>query len=347
LKNLSTFKSQNFFSFSKKNWDSVVDQFNGSIFYSYSYIKYLELCNIDKNFKNYSYIIFNNHKPLVIVLLFAEKHNKKKQISIGNNTIQCPLYNPILTKDEIENLNKNILDNIDKTAVKENCILARFQISSFNFLVDKKKYFNFYEDYGYKNSLSEKSWFNFKCNKSLIIDLQEEKDLLYKNVRNTNKRYINKTRKDTSLFILDQKNIDKNLFKKYGEFHNQNKHNKRSFENFEFNLSLINEGKQTIFLCLSNTEIIGSLVILNLNEKAYVNSICKINNCVKVFPVHYLFWSSIEYFLNKKYKYFWIGEKANKNIKNLSDAEKNLSFFKEGWGGTEVQWTQVEKKFYE
>ena len=84
-----------------------------------------------------------------------------------------------------------------------------------------------------------------------------------------------------------------------------------------------------------------------ISENEIESLIKEIKDDIKVYPIHYLFWSSIEYFLNKKYKYFWIGEKANKNIKNLSDIEKNLSFFKEGWGGEEAQWTQVEKKFYE
>ena len=347
MKNLSTFKSQNFFSFSKKNWDNIVDQFNGSIFYSYSYIKYLELCNIDKNFKNYSYIIFNNQKPLVIVLLFVEKHNKKKQISIGNNTIQCPLYNPSLSKNDFKIINEYIIKKIHEIVSENRCDLARFQISSFNFLEDKKHYTNFYQDHGFKNEFSEKNWYLFKCDKALILDLGKKKDLIYQNIRTSYKSLINKTRQNTSLEILDTNNLEENLFEKYSIFHNHLKKNKRSSDNLKFNFNLIKEGKEIIFLCLLNNEITGSLVVLNLNKKAYVNSICKINNDIKIYPIHYLFWSSIEYFLNKKYKYFWIGEKANKNIKNLSDAEKNLSFFKEGWGGTEVQWTQVEKKFYE
>jgi len=347
LKNLTIIKSERYSNFSKEKWDSVVNQFYGSIFYSYSYVEYLKLCNKKNLIDNCSFIIFKNNEPMAVILLFVEKQGVKKQISIGNNTIQSPLYNPLLNKKDFKIIHEYVIDKIHEIASKNKCDLARFQISGFNFLEDKKNYINFYQDYGFNNKFSEKNWYLFKCNKALILNLSKKKDLIYQNIRTSYKSLINKTRQNTSLEILDQNNLDENLFEKYGIFHNLLKKNKRSSDNLKFNFNLIKEGKETIFLCLFNNEIIGSMVVLSLNKKAYINSICKIEDDIKVYPIHYLFWSSIEYFLNKKYKYFWIGEKANKNIKNLSDIEKNLSFFKEGWGGEEAQWTQVEKKFYE
>ena len=43
-------------------WDEQVLKFNGSIFYTYSYLKYLELCNKINEIKNLSYIILDGKK---------------------------------------------------------------------------------------------------------------------------------------------------------------------------------------------------------------------------------------------------------------------------------------------
>ena len=56
------YKTKMFLDIDPVFWDEQVLQFNGSIFYTFSYLKYLELCNKINEIKNLSYMIFNGKK---------------------------------------------------------------------------------------------------------------------------------------------------------------------------------------------------------------------------------------------------------------------------------------------
>ena len=169
-------------------------------------------------------------------------------------------------------------------------------------------------DIGFSKNANEKEWYDFQCNQSLIINLQEKLEKLRANIRNNYKNYINKTQKsDVELQIINSKSINIKLFEDYGKIHNKTK-NKRSPENLRYNLNLIKENKETIFLCLKNNKIIGAVVVLHFNRMAYYNSSYLNNNDLTLYPNYYLLWEAIKYLQTQKYEYFHIGSQVDKSF---------------------------------
>ena len=196
-------------------WDEQVLQFNGSIFYTFSYLKYLELCNESKKIKNLSYIILNEKKVLSLVIVFIEKVENSMQMSVGEYSIHSPLIRNNLSLEELNIIKKEIKKTIINLCKKFSCKLARFQVSSFN-LLKNSNYKNFFYDIGFSKNTNEKGWYDFQCNQSLIINLQEKLEKLRANIRNNYKNYINKTQKrDVELQIINSKNLNIKLFEAF------------------------------------------------------------------------------------------------------------------------------------
>ena len=327
-------------------WDEQVKKFNGSIFYTYSYIKYMELCNKQTQIKNLSYVIFDKNKILSLVIIFIENIQNQMQMSVGEYSIQSPLINNKLSLKELDYIKSIIKKNIIELCKKHNCKLARFQVSSFNILTNSSYYKNFYYNWGFSKNIQKKEWYDFQCNQSFIIDLKLKEEILRANIRKSYKSLINKTEKsDVELHIINSENINIKLFDEYGKIHNKVKSNKRSKENLNFNLNLIKENKETIFLCVSYKKIIGAFVVLHYNNMAYYNSGYINNDKDILHPTHYLFWQAIKYLHKKEYQYFHIGSKIDNSLSNLPSKHINLSFFKSGWGGTAIGWEHAEKLF--
>jgi hypothetical protein len=328
-------------------WDEQVKLCSGSIFYSYLYIKYLELCNKNNLIKNLSYVIYNKNKILALVIIFIEMIKNQPQMSIGEFSIQSPLLNNNLNESELKNIKESIKININSLCKEHKCKLARFQVSSFNILINESIYKNLYYKWGFSKNINKSDWYDFQCKHSFVIDLKQKKETLYSNIRKSYKSLINKTKKsNVELKIINSTNLNLNLFKGYIHTHNKVKKNKRNIENLEFNFNLIKDNKQTVFLCILNNIIIGSFVALHFNKMAYYNS-GYINYQEKLLhPTHFLLWQAIEYFHSNKYKFLHVGEKIDESIANLPSKHINLSFFKSGWGGQCITWEHAEKIYF-
>ena len=163
------------------------------------------------------------------------------QMSVGEYSIHSPLIRNNLPLEELDFIKTEIEKKIINLCNKFNCKLARFQVSSFN-LLKNDNYKNFFYDIDFSKNANEKEWYDFQCNQSLIINLQEKLEKLRANIRNNYKNYINKTQKsDVELQIINSKNLNIKLFEDYGKIHNKTKKNKRSPENLRYNLNLIKE----------------------------------------------------------------------------------------------------------
>mgnify|MGYP005991316289 FL=1 len=327
-------------------WNDQVKILNGSMFYEYTYIKYLEFCNKQYLIKNLSYIIINEDKVVAIVIIFIEKIENRVQMSIGENSIQSPLLKTDLTITKMNYIKNFIKVEINKLCEKYKCRLARFQVSPFNILISSNVYSDLFYKWGFINQIEKNDWTDFKCKESFVINLETTKEILWSKIRKSYKSIINQNKRlNIETKVINSENVDLNLFDKYSETHNKVKNNKRSKENFEFNLNLIKEKKQTIFLCINHNKIIGSFVALHYNRLVYYNSGYTNNDNNLLRPGHLLFWHAIKYFNEKKYKYFFLGGSIDKKIPNCTDKEINISFYKSGWGGLIIPWEHAEKHF--
>jgi hypothetical protein len=326
-----------------KIWDNCALDFDGNINYTSWMINYHTIYNKSKEIKNFSFVLYNSDEvALAIVPLYIEKINSNYQISVGEGTISSPLFNQLLSQKDIISLYGYILEYIDTLSIEHNCILARFQIPSLNMQT-----INYYKLFGYKEQILNPDWYIYKCDYSYIIALEDKAiSDIRSNIRNSFKSLINKTKNGTNLIILDKNNTDREIFDKYVDTHYEIKGNTRTKEAFEEDYKAVCNGLETILICEYENVYIGVVVLYTFNKKAVYNSAMQRYDYDKLYPNHFLMWESIEYLHNNEYEYFLNGEQVVENLDyEVSEKEKNISYFKTAWGGELYPWFQAQKVY--
>jgi hypothetical protein len=341
--NISNLTAKEYSEIGKIAWDKVVINFSGDINYSHWMISYIVIYNKNNNIKNLSYILYNNEdQPIAIVPLFVERIADDYQISMGQNAVCSPLFNPRLEQKEIIKLYEHILNNIDNLSLKYRCKLARFQIPPLNM-----EAVNYYKLFGYGEQILSPDWYIFKCDFSYILTLKNKAlSDIRSNIRGSFKSLINKTKKNTNLIVLDENNTDRQIFDKYVKTHYEIKGNNRVQQAFEDDYVAICNGFESILICEYENVYVGVVVIYTFNKKAIYNSAMQRHNYEKIYPNHFLMWESISYLYNNGYDYYINGEQViySDNYK-VSDKERNLSYFKMAWGAEIYPWMKSQKHY--
>jgi hypothetical protein len=325
-----------------KNWNNTAITLNGNFFNSYEFFQYLNILK-PSELINKSFMIRENNEILSQTPFIIFKRENTYEASFIGGPLNFSLFKKEMPVEKLKEIITEIFENIDKICLKNNVKNLFIRIPNFffvmidNFENDILNSRNFFKD---RHSKS----FSMRSNCELILNLTDEIKL-----RKRHTSYLNYTRQKTTIKILDSKNFDETLFEKYCIFHNSNKKNKRSIENFKFNKKLILNNFQTIFLCLLGTEIINSIVILNFNKKIIYNS--SVNKFVdkKIYGNFILINEAINYFKKKEYQQFSLGEVVdikNSDLSNYSKKEINISKFKNNWVGKLKNFNNFHKKLF-
>jgi len=330
--------------FLPKEWDDAVTEFNGTVYHSSWFLEYMMVSHQNKEIQNLSFALIYDSKFVAIIPLFIEKINNQWQMSMGEEPIASMLYDITLPQKEILDIFEDIIGHINNLAEEKSCTLSRFHISPL-MSIQQSNHINFYKLFDYKEVILEPNWYIFKCDFSYVINMDVPMDQLYTQIRRRYKSYINKTLKKSRLIILDNNTVTKELFDKYVEFYYSIKGQRRSIEAFTKDYEAIKNGIEILFICEYNEKFIGSIAIHQYNNMARYNSALMLK-VEDLYPNHLLVWESIKYLKDKHCKYYEIGEQVIDNgMYNLSKKEKDLSFFKSGWGGDLYPWMKAQKEY--
>mgnify|MGYP000232167296 CR=1 FL=1 len=330
--------------FSPKQWDEVVNLFDGTIYHTSWFFEYMTIYHKNIHIQNYSFSILNDTEVVALIPLFVEKIDNMWQVSMGEESITSVLYDSNLKQKDILSIFQLFTRHIDEIAKEKLCSLSRFNISPL-MTVSRDININFYKLFGYKDQILIPSWYVFKCDFAYVIDLSMPLEQLYSNVRRRYKSFINKTLKLANHIILDQDNLNKEVFCKYINFYYSIKGNRRTSEAFDKDYEAIKNGLEVIFICEYNDKYIGAIAIHQYNNMARYNSALTVT-IDNLYPNHSLVWKSIEYLKKNNCKYYEIGEQVCDNGSyEISKKEKDLSFFKAGWGGDLYPWMKAQKEY--
>jgi hypothetical protein len=313
----------------EKEWNDAVKKLDGNYFFTHEYLQYFNYLNID-NLINKSFILKEKNKILSITPLLIFENGLIKEASFAGNPLLFSLiakvqnnqrYNQILNKIYEKKIELSKKYNVKKILIRlpymsnnDNYVFFKEIINKFNFTIIKSSDF-----------------FSLRSTAELILNLEHDIAL-----RKKNTSYVKYTNEKTTFKVLSKDSFDENLFNIYCKFHNENKKNKRSAENFVYNRSLILKGMQCVFLCILNDKIINALVTVNFNNKAYYNS--SVNKIVdkKIYGNFVLINKALNFYKNRNFREFSMGDVVDdKSLQNCeySDKEKNLSRFKNNWKG--------------
>jgi hypothetical protein len=340
----SNLSIKKYINYSKVDWDSLLVNFDSTINYTAWFLDYVEVLNHSSEIKNFTFVLYEIDKPIAIVPLFLEKINGKLQISMGQEPVFAPIFHFNILISNNKKYIEYIINQIDKVATINNCILARFNFSP---LVNYKFSHNEYFKFGYHEKILDPDWYIFKSNTSFILNLTNSKESIFNNIRKGHKSNIKQTQKIANLILLDEDSYNEEFFNSYIDLYYEAKGNKRSADAFKLDLIAINSGLQFIMICEFQNKLIGAIAFHTYNNKARYNSSIQIyNNTLRIHPTHFLLWSGIEYLINKGYTLLEIGEQVIESEHNsVSLKEKNLSHFKAGWGCDLISNNKIQKEF--
>jgi hypothetical protein len=340
----SDLKIKKYINYTKKDWEALLLNFDASINYTSWFLDYVEILNKSSEIKNFTFVVYQEDCPVAITPLYLENINGKIQISMGQEPVFVPIFSLKATTLNVTNYIEFIINQINIIANLHNCILARFIFSP---LIDYSFSSNDYFKFGYDDNINYPDWYIFKSNTSFILDINNSKDYIFKNIRKGHKSNIRQTQKIANLVVLDQESFNEDIFNEYVSLYFKVKGDRRSLAAFKLDSLAIKSGLQFIVLCLFNDEFIGAIAFHTYNDKARYNSSFQLyNNTLKIYPTHFLLWSGIEYLIKKGYKLLEIGEQVietKTNIASLKDI--NLSHFKAGWGCDLKSNDKVQKEF--
>ena len=339
------YKIKLFQEFKDYEWNKIVLKLEGDFNYTSYFLNYQIILLTNNSIKNLSFIVSDElDNPLCLSILFIENFDSQTQISRGGETIPFPLISNKLDENEKKNILDYVFKHIENIIKLQNVKNIKIRTP----LIKENFDYNYYEEFLKYNSFkllkTNLNWMTLKSNTFAVIDLFK-KSLKF---RSSYRSIINQSEKKFKLIIIDNENFQKENFENYSNFHNENKINKRSDKVFLANKSLILANAQAIFLCEYESQIIGSVVINYFNKNAfYQSSVNKKLTNRKIYPNHFLLNKSIEYLKEKKIRYFILGEIISKyeKLEKFTDKEKNISFFKTGWGSDIFISTKFEKNF--
>lgn len=326
---------------SEKEWNSAVKSLDGNYFYCYEYLQYFNYLNL-KSLRNRSFLIKENKKILSITPYIIFEDTLGLEASFAGSPLSFSLYdkseNPEKT-EEILNLIFKKINNISKELKIKKLLIRSPHLSN----LDNSDYFDKIMNKNNFELIQNSDFLSLKSSSELILDLNDDISL-----RKKHTSYVNYTNDKTITKEITKDHFNENLFRMYTEFHNANKKNQRTKNNFEYNKSLILNGMQSIFLCLYGDEIINAVVIVNYNCKAHYNS--SINKIVdkKIYGNFVLLNKAINFYKLKKFTSFFLGDVIDQNslkYNQFSDKELSLSRFKNNWKGNLYSFKNYSKFF--
>ena len=314
---------------SEEEWNEKVKKLDGNYFFSYEYLNYFEYMNL-RDLINKSFILTENNKILSITPFIIFKNDTEIEASFAGSPLLFSLIKNVNDKKKYNEIFETIYKKKIEISLKYNVkkISIRLPKKSENsiFILAQKMMdrFNF-------KKIKNSNFFSLKSTAELVLNLNNDIGL-----RKKHSSYVDYTNKKTSFEKITRESFDESLFKMYTKFHNDNKKNKRSDENFQFNKLLILKGMQSIFLCLLDNKIISAVVTVNFNNKVHYNS--SVNQIVdkKIYGNFVLLNKAIDFYKNKKFDKFYLGDVVEQKFMNsslFSKKEINLSRFKKNWNG--------------
>ena len=269
-----------------------------------------------------SFIILKDNIPLAIIPLFLEQREGKLQFSRSCSYQLSPLQHSDLNSKQQKRIERICFQKIDELAKKLGASKAMFMVDPFN--VNSHNVLRVYD------------YLDTTINTSIIV-LSNSLEMLWTNLRRRYKAYINKGKKFFNISIMDYNNPDYSLFQQYRKLHHKASGRiTRSLETFDLQFEMLKRDNGLLVGLQKDNKFIAFSYFCHHNGSAYFGSASNDPDYKIDIPLeHCIIWSAIEYYKRRKFNLFEVGWQHYSiqlfDIPNEKD--KNISFFKRGFGG--------------
>jgi len=315
-----------------KEWNSYCEKIKITTFnhlsdrirYDIEYSPYLQ--------KNLSFILLENKKPMGVIPLYIEKIEKSTQISFSNSYGVVPAIAGDVDYNKQEKILKFIFSYIDNLAQENKCSKALFKFDPLANPEGKYRILNF--NYLLQYGFTDHSLI------SRIIDLREEKNILWKNMRRGHRCATKQGLKNFSFEFYNSKNITEKIFDIYRTMHYRAaRRATRPLITFKIMYDWINDNNTVLGLGKYKNKYVASILLTKYKNTAYYGSGAEEPSIKLPMPIgHALMWQSICYLKDNSVDFFEIGWQQYGKLPYDEPSKKdlNISLYKRGFGGYNV-----------
>lgn len=273
--------------------------------------------------KDLSFIIIQDNQPLCICPLFLERQGKNKYFSYAGGYLRTPLFKESLHEKYREKVQKKCFKKIDEIAIENKVDKAMFMMD----VLSERYRYNFLMKYGYLDS----------SNNTSILELNKSKEKIWANLRNSYKSLINNGKDKFQVVIIDNKDPDKKIFDTHKQLHFKSAGKiTRPDETWELQYEMLKDDNAVLIGLKDNGKFVAFSYFVHHNNKAYYgNASDDPDYKTDIHLEHTIIWSAIEYYKNRNFTTFEIGQQhfGNQIFDHPSKKDLDISFFKRGFGG--------------
>jgi hypothetical protein len=273
-----------------------------------------------------SFAVIENGNVLAICPLYVTCHGTYNQFSDDGGYLRSPLVSFGLSEKKRGKVYDYIFTTIDALAITN-------KVAKSMFMFDPQpdyKYYNLFSKYNYINTslLTQ------------IIDLSKTEEELRRDLRKSYKSLINKGLNTYSFYIMTKDNADYNIHEQYRKTHIKAAGREtRPKESFDYQFDQLIAKQATLIGVLCETNFVQFNYFNHYNSYVYYASAADDPDfsVASEVPVgHAIIQYAIKYFKENNYNYLELGWQyyGNQLFDYPSEKEKQISYFKRGFGGS-------------
>jgi len=303
-------------------WEEYINNNLASYKYLPIYLEYM-LFYTSSLVYDKSFVIIEQNKCVAICFLPIENNDNTNIISLANGYTIAPLA----INKRIE---KDVFAQIDLIAKENDIKKIKFYLDPL--IIEYQNKFNYLSEYNYIDSSSS----------DCLLDLNDESDILWKNLRKSYKSLINKIEKDNDYEVIyfDKNNLNYGVHEKYRELHAKAAGRvTRAKETFDKQFELMKNGFATLIGLKYKGKFIGLNYFFHFQKTVvYASGADDPEFTAKKIPIyHVILWNATKHFKEKCYEYIQYSQPCGYNKINgfddyLDEKQINISHFKRGMG---------------
>ena len=286
------------------------------------YLAYLD----GKLVKDCSFVVIENAVAVAICPLFLIRKDNELQFSISGGYLHSWRISRTVNRKNYITIEKIIIKKIKELAIEYNVNIYLTYLNPLDKMSDKY----------YLNELYKYEFIEDNIATS-IIDLSDEEDVLFQNISKGHKAAIKKDNKILEINIMDHSNPDKEIFDTYRLFHAECAGRvTRSIKTFDMNYKMLIDDEAILVYSKYFDKYCAFCFLAHINETIYYYSASKNSRLSTDYTQsHALIWKAIQYYKNRSFKFFEMGQQLYKPtyMINPSKKELDIALYKRCFGG--------------
>ncbi len=270
-----------------------------------------------------------------------EPEGEVRQFSYGGDAVPAPAFANGLSRNTRKAVSKALFRNIDELAVKN-----RVHRVSFRFSPPAPFFWRF--THPCANPLLSEGFSDISL-LTQVVDLSKPEEQLMRELRNDHCRNIRRAERIMSVSVFDSSSITAEQFERYRLLHAKAAGRiTRPVSTFEMMHRWIQDGLAVLSGATLEGRDVGFTLTSIYKDGAYYSSGCNDPEFNDLPIGHLLQWRTMQWLQAHAIRHFEIGAQfyGPQAHAVVSDKERNISYFKRGFGGLTVPYWRAEK-FYD